>query len=1255
MNVKKNPIYYAGVGVFLLLAVYSLLVCINAFDFKNIDMNAGLCAVVAAMVVALLMYLVHATNLAAVLYSSPLAKTTLEIVSVLIFLTVACVARIYFVGEFEIYIVREAIVLGIMFMAYLVARMLNQFGFLTLLVLTPWPYILNSYELAMADLIVLAEIIAVMLVVTFVLHMVRHQTKLKSTLMVVFVLAVVGVLAFIMKKTGLQIIKVGDVKQYLYMFEDVLVFGDVERFYYIAAVMAAITGAIRMWLGKGSGNSLVAFAASAAFLFMICCGVGNEYLYAIYPLLAIVASGACGTRPAYMDMEVSLVDEVELAPVGGRRRGTDVEVSDESELDQILDELESGRPYGSGGGAFNPIKFAAEQEKHDEELPIELQMYDFGAGSAEQPSAAAQAPVKEEKVAEKVDPEVVEEVIEEAVPETVEETQEVVEEVLEDIVEEADFEEFVPQPVDKVSDDAVIEMLVDDVEISEVEISPVPVAEETVAEPEAEEVVEMTGSLTESEEFSMPTFEMDSSASFDIFEENVEEAVSEITEVAEETVEEVVEEVVEEASSVIVADENAVSITETEEFSMPTFEMDTVAVDNVVEMFAEEAQEVVVEAEEVVEEVAQETFAQLVVEADNVASITEEFEMPTFEMNDAIETETVLEDIVSTEPEAVIEDVIEEAVEEAVEEVVEPEPVVLVENPIFIKNPINFNRTRAYDEQTQESVDYGFVQSAPTFETMGSFLADNKENSFPEFATSAGAMDDFLSEFVTEETEPETVEEAQESVQDVVEENVEEVFDNFESVSIDVADEEDAYEEVMTVSDEAAGIFEYVTEENNMVDEIEMPGFMAAELESGDLFGTFLIDGDDEDDFEESNSEEIVIEPESVDLGLDLGEEFSFGQAQSLTDLYDYDSAPQVFAFEEAVVETVEETVESVEEVIEESVEEVTETVEVAVEEVMEPVVEEVSESAGIYTYEYEDEEEETVADVAAPAKQDDDLYDWNAAESSYDEEVAEETVVEAPKANDTDFFDWNSVDAYDYDEEESVVEESVAPVVNESAGSNSFEEFVWTDEMINELAKEEAKEVEEATQEVAASMEAYDYSEETVAAEENVVEETVYTMPEDDEPAQYEVFESSGNFVPEVEEVADETQYEVFQSSGNFVPEVEEVADETQYEVFQSSGNFVPEVEEVADETQYEVFQSSGNFVPEVEEAADETQYEVFESSGNFEVEPEVVEEVTMYKTYGEEDEEDEVETKSTTSVKKDEDDFSLDFPDFDLDLPDF
>ncbi len=1216
MNVKKNPIYYAGVGVFVLLAVYSLLVCINAFDFKNIDMNAGLCAVIAAMVVSLIMYLLHATRWASVLYSSPLAKTTLEIVSVLILLTAACVARIYFVGEFEIYIVREAVILGTMFMAYLVARMLNQFGFLTLVVLVPWPYVLDSYELAMSDLIALAEIMAVMLVITFVLYMVRHQTKLKNALMVVFVLAVVGVLAFIMNKTGLQIIEAGDVKQYLYMYEDMFVFGDFERFYYIAAVMTAISGAIRIWMGRGSGNCLVAFAASAAILFMICCGVGNEYFYALYPLLAMVAAGACGTRPAYMDMEIALVDNSDTNSVVRKRRD-DVQVADESELDQILDELEAEKPYGSGGGAFNPIKFAAQQEREDEELPIELQMYDFGASSEAEAPKTIEAPKAEA-------PKAVEDVKKAEAPKAVEE-------VVEDIVEEAEFEEFVPQPVDAISDDEVIEMIVDDVQISEVEISAVPVVEEAVeetveavVEEVAEEAVEMTGSLTESEDVAMPTFEMDAS-SFDTFEETAEEvAVEAETVVAE--VEEVVEEATEEIASVVVEDETAVSIAQSEEFEMPTFEMDTVVTDNVAEMFVQEAEETAEVVEEATEEVVEEVVditTQLVVEADDVASISEEFEMPTFEMNETVEPESVLEEIIATEDK---EEVAVEPEEAVVEAEVEPEPVVLVQNPIFIKNPINFNRTRAYDEPTTDNKDYGFVQSAPTFETMGSFLADNKDNVFPEFETSVGDMDNFLSEFA-EEVEPE-VTETTEEVQEVVEDKVEEVFESFESVSFDAAAEDD-YEEVITVSDEAASIFEYATEESKLVDDIEMPDFMAPELESGDLFGTFKLE-DDEDDFEEETSEEIVTEPESVELGLDLGEEFTFGQAQSLTDLYDYDSTPQTFSFEEAVVEVVEEATEDVKEDVETVVETAEEALEEAVVAVTEDVVESVADT-DVFVYDEEEEAVEAVETVA-PAK-DDDVYDWNAAEVSYDDEVVEETVEVAPKSNDVDFFDWNSVDTYNYDDEDEVEEENDNEVQTASLAENSFEEFVWTDEMISELAKEESEEVSEAVQEVAASMEVYDYSEEKTedVAEEKAVEEPAYTMPEDDEPAQYEVFQSSGNFVPEVEEAVDETQYEVFQSSGNFVPEVEETADETQYEVFESSGNFVPETDEVTDETQYEVF----------------------ESSGNFEVEPEVVEEVSMYKTYGEEDEDDEEEKKVSSNKEKDE--FSLDFPEFDLDLPDF
>ncbi|MCM1468048.1 MAG: hypothetical protein NC086_07865 [Alistipes sp.] len=404
MNVKKNPFYYINTSVFLVLAVYSLLFCIQVFEPENIDMNAGLCAVIVSMILCVIMYLVHATNVRKMLASNPILKTSLEIISVLIFLTLSCVVRVYMMGEFELDLTREGIVLLCMFMAYLTARMLNQFGFATLMFLVPWPYLISTYGYDMQDLTRMAAVIGGICVLSLILFVVRKKPNLKLAAIVLFLIAVVAYFFYEMHQAGLTSIYMENYRKYIECFDKMFEFTTFEKYYYIALVMGAIIGGIRLFLGPGSADTLILFIVNVLCFFTITFDLGPMYLHFMYPLLAMAASGSFGTRPSYEDQEVQLKDNLENVQVKYNKKDVvGVTYVDDSELDKMLEDIEKDQRYISHKNFST-----ASQGEDEEEIPVELSMYDSALSrpdeenttgnvspSAPQPTPAAPPPVYE--------------------------------------------------------------------------------------------------------------------------------------------------------------------------------------------------------------------------------------------------------------------------------------------------------------------------------------------------------------------------------------------------------------------------------------------------------------------------------------------------------------------------------------------------------------------------------------------------------------------------------------------------------------------------------------------------------------------------------------------------------------------------------------------------------------------------------------------------------------------------------------------
>lgn len=375
MNVKKNPFYYINTIVFLVLSIYSLLLSINVFDMDNIDMNAGLCAVIVSMVLCLVMYMIYVTRVRTMLTANPILKTSLEVISVLIFLTLSCVVRVYLMGEFELDIMREGIVLLCMIMAYFTARMLNQYGFVTLMLLVLWPYLISTYNYDLQELILFAAAIAGICVLSVILFAVRKKHGLRLAAMVLFLSAVTAYFIYEVYQADLTSVYVDDYKKYIEYFNRMFQFTQFERYYYIAVVMAAIIGGMRLLIGSGSADTLILFTVNVLCFFTVVFDLGPTYLHFMYPLLAMAASGSLGTRPSYEDEEVLLSDNLENVQVKYNKKDVvGLSYVDDSELDRMLEDIEKEHKY-------IPHKNLSElSEENDENIPVELKVYDSALG-----------------------------------------------------------------------------------------------------------------------------------------------------------------------------------------------------------------------------------------------------------------------------------------------------------------------------------------------------------------------------------------------------------------------------------------------------------------------------------------------------------------------------------------------------------------------------------------------------------------------------------------------------------------------------------------------------------------------------------------------------------------------------------------------------------------------------------------------------------------------------------------------------------
>ncbi|MGN0514291.1 MAG: hypothetical protein ACI4GD_08420 [Lachnospiraceae bacterium] len=1256
MNVKKNPLYYVNAVVFLFLTGYALLLGINAFDADNIDMDGGLCAVVVTMILCVLMYVFHMLKVANRLEANPILQHTIEIISTLVLITGAFVIRVYSMGDFSIDFNKEILVAGCMLLSYVIARMLNQYGFATLLMLLPWPYMISTWGYSEAEIKNLLTILVIMCVISVIMYATRRIRGAKMAVSVVFVLAVAAFLYYGMYQKGLTTVYVTDYMQYIKNFKAMFVITEANRFFYIAFLISAIIAGMRITIGRGTGSNLILFTINALYVFTILYNTGTGLNYMLFPFIAIAVSGAFGVRPAYEDEEEVLLDNLgEVDPKYLNRQDT---VIDDSDLDQILGEIDK-EPYKIGRGILTQVK----DEHENEDIPIELQMYDAGTSGLQTPEPAkTEEPVKAEEPVKTPEPVKAEEPAKTPEPVKAEEPEKAPEPVKTEEPEKA------PEPVKTVTSEykpeKAEELVFNQAETSEqieTEETAEPEMPDATAETDENVILEQEFTIEEplieedNEDFKIeepvigeePAFEpieepvIEDNYDVTIEEPVIEESVVEDTIIEEPVVEEqVVEEPIVEEPIIEepVVEEPIIEESAVEE---PVIEEPVVEEPIIEEPIVEEP---VVE-EPIIEEPVEEVY-------ESIASADmAEFEMPAFEMSESEETDKTYEPVI-TEPvvvepvieEPVAESVIEEqTVEEPVEEVYEsiasadmaefemptfempefkmpefempeavetsqPETVenpVTIENPVVIENPVSFEQHREEPSYSYGNNDYSFIQVQPMFETMSSFMDKEEERSFPEFETSVEKEPDVTTEITDEST-----------AENIVPQEASIVTEPVETEDDDIVEE--------PVSSSIESLFEYVdnsTEEDKSTLAsvgFETPAFEAPEFDITQLFEdkveTQEVETVQEPVAENVSAEETVL-PDDVVLGMDLDEEFSFGTAQSLFDFYNTDETTAVTGFEsDEAVESAEEpaTEEPTAEEPEYSYEEP------ALEEpaVEEPAVEEPVTVEPEYSYEEPAAEEpaveETVAEEPVEEEVSTEVY-------NYDEPAAEkeETAPVNQYANDDDFFDWSSYDESAYVEKEINEIESVAEEQTQTATTNNeFEEFVWTDDVVKSVNEEVI-------------------SEENVEPEVNPYEEIAATEIPEPENEAYDLQDS-------------EAEFTVYQSTGasNVVEEpVEE--EQPQYNVFQSSGTFKVEEPVEEAEPQYNVFQSSGTF--KVEEPVEEVQpqYNVFQSSG-VTIEEDIVEDVLpSFKTYGEEDKE-EVKEDANSKVKDP-------FPDFDLDLPDF
>ncbi|MDD6572620.1 MAG: hypothetical protein PUF12_09585 [Thermoflexaceae bacterium] len=1371
MNVNKNAVYYCNVGIFMILSIYSLLACINVFDLENIDMDAGLCAVVVSMVLCIITYVVHMTKVANMLYSNPIIKGTLEVISTLIFLVLACVIRIYSMGEFELDILREGIVIACMLAAYLVARMLNQFGFITLLLLTPWPYFISTRDFEMSELYTMAGFMAVILVFSVLLYAVRKKKAARMGVITVFVVALIAGLYYYMYRNGISSVYVDEYTDYLKLFDSMFSFDKIERYYYIVCIMAAIIGAMRMWFGQGSANSILMFVANAVFCFTISYGLGSDYLHLMYPILAIVASAALGVRPRYMDEEVELGDNLEKVPVKYNKKDVvSLSYVDDSELDKMLDNIDKRPPYNTAGH-FNPANTSSGDSSTGGEIPIELQMYDslatkleeeekkkaaeaeriaaekaeaerIAAEKAEAERIAAEKAEAERIAAEKAEAERIaalkaeeEKAAEAARAERMLADQLALEKAAaeraaaEKAAEEARLERIAAERAAEIAraerlaaekaraeqiaaekaeaeriaaekagaeriaaekaeaeriaaekaeaeriaaEQATLQEMevseIDEPEFDEPEIEEPEIAEPEFDEPELAEP-EIDEPAFAEPEFAEPAFETPE------YEMPAMEGV-EIPEIGEAVYEEAEIEEPEMESPILSEPEIAEPEIEEPEITEPEFDEPELAEPEIEEPafaepeFAEPAFETPGYEMPAMESVEIPEIGEAVYDEAEI----EEPEITESEFDEPELAEPEIEEPAFAEPEFAEPEIEEPEIKEPVNDMNEPEEVLdkASESRTVIQNPVSFNnRNRNSEERTYENRNYGFVQSKPMFETMGSFLSNSEEDSFPQFETADNAFNSFgfddlelvmptMEEMMEPAEKSNLSEEAAvfsddtESLGKTEEDKTEYNSDSSDyfdlpqdiveelnrDISLELSDEIES-EINRDVNDSLAGLFEFNYDNTGTIDsqfvqsvaqsqkaegeneenmdsvDIASPQFITPEFDATQLFDVVSDNNGGNDELETETETLNYVEPEEFDLGLDLGETFDFGQAQSLTDFYNMD-AEETPLFTESFEEPFEEK----ENVPEEYAVEEMQISEEQPDMVTEPITEEtdfvyeepvVEEAETEFAYEepvVEKAETEPVTveleaePVLAENAEEEYVYDEPAKETT--DIVQEEAVPKKinPFANDSDFFDWSSVDDSAYFDEEDTAsgEENVAV---QPKKNDEFAEFVWTDEMIKALDKEEEKNADEidAQAEIAATS----------------VEE------------------------PEIPVVADQG-YEMAEDTSDFA-------------VYQPTGNSHVE-EEIIEEAvpQFAVFQSSGNFkMEEPEENEPEVpQFEVFQSSGV--VQEEQVEEIIPdFKTYGEPDKEPENRVEETPQPEKKSSNNQFGDFEFDLDLPDF
>lgn len=1135
MNVKKNPFYYINTIIFLIISVYSLLYCINIFDTENIDMNAGLCAVIVSMVLCLMMYLIHATRLRNVLAANPILKTSLEVISVLIFLTLSCVLHVYLMGEFDLDITHEGIVLFCMFMAYLTARMLNQYGFVTLMLLVPWPYFISTYRYNLQELIQIAAVIAGICILSVILFAVRKKRGLRLAAIILFLTVTAVFFFYEMYQAGLTSVYMEDYKQYIVCFNKMFRFTQFGKYYYIAAVMAAIIGGIRLFLGSGSANTLILFIINVLCFFTVTFDLGPMYFHFMYPLLAIAAAGSLGTRPPHEDEEVQLQDNLENVQVKYNKKDVvGLSYVDDSELDRMLEDIEKEHKY-------IPHKNLSDlSEENDDEIPVELSMYD-----------AALTNIDSAEETSKLQPS--EPVYEPAEP-----------------VMTPKPEPIAPEPVYEPAEPVMT-----------------PASEPIAPEPVYESAEPVTP---------VPSYETMVSVSEPVIPEPTYESVAAAS----------VYETLEKTEQELQQPEPVLYETEYRyEEEQPTYEAENHYEEQTPVYKPEYHYE---EEPAAVEQTPQESYEEPVQEKEPVVP------EPIYEALDNVSKEQ--------QPEPAYVDFVQE----------EPQNL---EPQLLIKNPVSFDTER--DRETSgNSVDYEFVQSKPMFETMASFFSNNLDvDNAPKFEMSqrdAVAFDAY-------------------SASNEIYTPIDSMDELFTNVDAGLQFEEVEHQNEKTYSEDDELIEEPVSIHQPVVDGLE------------DMIAPVVLDKmmDDDEIIEEpvishAEPQKNVTMPENIELGVDLEEDFSFGETMSFTDLYDMETVP-VFS-EAQEIEEAPETVneETVEQIIDIPViEEITEpVVETSVTEEMKAPVVEIPQVEEIAVSEYEGQSEPVFEPAAVQTETEEHIEDIptvSAADELYEEPVAKKKEPDPvkqvnPFAKEDDFFDWSTYDGSVEEDPEPVAEETSSVAVKPQA-ANDFEEFVWTDEMIKQFSdggnvtvpQAEIVPVEDDVPEVIEEIAA-------TTVPESVFEPDVTVRVE--EPSIQQVLVEK----PVVQEVRTESPV---QEDSSPVSAAEEEA--PQYQVFRSSTNLrFEEPEEPEEETpQYQVYQSSGNFrleEPE-EQEEEEPQYQVYQSSGNFQLEEEEEEIQPTLVTYGGAQQNTEPvpvkpEEKPAAGNKFGDFEFDLDLPDF-------